>query len=152
MNAVVLSFVMSSVIKFNNNVSKEKMDIIKGTYIEHMTNIVNEGNSHYNNVMSDNQFLTKFYLDTENHYTVDISEENVIYEQFITDYDNINIIPEEIVVTVHTGEEEEEEEENGEVEENGEEEEEGDEEEEEIEVEVEVEVEVEETLNEHKEL
>ena len=135
MNIFSMTFILSSLLKFDN-VSENKMNIIRNDYIQYITRVVNDANENYNNVYIYDSIKTRFYVENIHMY-------NDHSEQFMTESD-IEPIPDAIIIPVEDEEEEGEEEDHNDNDDNDNYV--------DVDVDVDVEVEVEITVNEHKEL
>ena len=75
MNIIVFTFVLSSSLKFYNNVSYSKMNIVKNNYIDYITEIINNANELYSNRYVYGDINTRFFIDNINAYTEDENED-----------------------------------------------------------------------------
>uniref|UniRef100_A0A6C0IEI4 Uncharacterized protein n=1 Tax=viral metagenome TaxID=1070528 RepID=A0A6C0IEI4_9ZZZZ len=75
MNIIVFTFVLSSSLKFYNNVSYSKMNIVKNNYIDYITEIINNANELYSNRYVYGDINTRFFIDNINAYTEDEEDE-----------------------------------------------------------------------------
>ena len=90
MNIIVFTFVLSSSLKFYNNISYSKMNNVKNNYIDYITETINNANELYSDRYVYGDINTRFYIDNINTYTEDeYEDEKDEYEEEEDEYKDL---------------------------------------------------------------